>query len=390
MGWSKKARQNSIRARQQRQAELDQRVGLRIQALRSQGYTWRTVADKLNAEEARAPRGGPWSEAQVARIAQRMEAQRMELQKMEIKRMENQRGTTQRFIPSLENEVAASRKTAERGDAQGQYDLGLIYAAGLGVSQNLAKAATLFRKAAEQGHALAQANLGLLYCYGRGVDQDDAEAVRWFRKAAEQGNTRGQFSLGVAYLEGQGVPQDDAEAVKWFRKAAEQDHFLPRYEEQKDIALTPINLSVLEARVNLGVMYLDGRGVPQDDAEAVRWWRKAADPGDVKAQCKLGIMYLKGRGVPQDDAQAAKWFRKAAEQGYVLAQHSLGIMCEAAQDGIQAYVWFDVAATQGHTKSAELRGRVAERLTSEERARAQKMAGDYWKLYVLPFRRNAR
>ena len=51
---------------------------------------------------------------------------------------------------------------------------------------------------------------------------------------------------------------------------------------------------------NLGVMYNTGQGVPQDDKQAAKWWRLAADQGDGKAQYYLGAMYAKGRGVPQD------------------------------------------------------------------------------------------
>jgi len=57
------------------------------------------------------------------------------------------------------------------------------------------------------------------------------------------------------------------------------------------------------AQNNLGVMYADGRGVPQDDAQAVAWYRKAAARGYARAQHNLGVMYADGRGVPQDDAQ---------------------------------------------------------------------------------------
>jgi hypothetical protein len=63
-----------------------------------------------------------------------------------------------------------------------------------------------------------------------------------------------------------------------------------------------------------------------DDAEAVRWFRKAADQGLALAQDNLGGMYASGRGVPQSDAEAVKWFRKAANQGLALAQNNLGFM----------------------------------------------------------------
>jgi TPR repeat protein len=80
------------------------------------------------------------------------------------------------------------------------------------------------RKAAEAGDADAQYDLGLMYHDGEGVPEDYVEAVKWFRKAAEQGHAAAQFYLGIAYHGGVGVPKDDAEAVKWLRKAAEQGH----------------------------------------------------------------------------------------------------------------------------------------------------------------------
>src|SRR5205807_420797 len=46
--------------------------------------------------------------------------------------------------------------------------------------------------------------------------------------------------------------------------------------------------------------------------------------GDAKAQYGLGFMYREGRGVPRDDAEAVRWYRKAAEQGDAMAQHALG------------------------------------------------------------------
>ena len=67
------------------------------------------------------------------------------------------------------------------------------------------------------------------------------------------------------------------------------------------------------AQNNLGLMYANGRGVPEDDAEAVRWFRMAAEQGNPDAQNDLGIMYTNGRGVPEDDAKAVRWYRLAAE-----------------------------------------------------------------------------
>ena len=56
----------------------------------------------------------------------------------------------------------------------------------------------------------------------------------------------------------------------------------------------------------------------------MRLLRPLADQGDATAQYDLGLMYAKGQGVPQDYAEAVKWFRKAADQGDASAQYNLG------------------------------------------------------------------
>ena len=58
-------------------------------------------------------------------------------------------------------------------------------------------------------------------------------------------------------------------------------------------------------------MYANGEGVPQDYAEAVKWYRRAAEQGYAAAQYNLGAVYATARGVPQDYAEAVKWYRRA-------------------------------------------------------------------------------
>ncbi len=86
------------------------------------------------------------------------------------------------------------------------------------MTQDLAEAVKWYRKSAERGHASAQNNLGFMYAKGRGVTQDHAEAVKWYRKAAAQGDADAQVNLGFMYAKGLGVPQDLTEAVKWLMK----------------------------------------------------------------------------------------------------------------------------------------------------------------------------
>ncbi len=58
----------------------------------------------------------------------------------------------------------------------------------------------------------------------------------------------------------------------------------------------------VKAQYDLGNMYYLGMGAPRDDAQAMRWWRKAAGQGHASAQFALTFMYVISRGVPQDES----------------------------------------------------------------------------------------
>ena len=63
-------------------------------------------------------------------------------------------------------------------------------------------------------------------------------------------------------------------------------------------------------------MYENGQGVAQNYAEAVKWYRKAAEQGYAEAQFNLGVMYETGEGVAQDYAEALKWYRNRKTKNY--------------------------------------------------------------------------
>ena len=99
-----------------------------------------------------------------------------------------------------------------------------------------------------------------------------------------------------------------------------------------------------------GTRYGNGRGVPQDDAEAARWYRLAADQGDADAQFLLGVRYANGEGVPQDYVESHMWFNLSAAQ----------------------------SSGDDRDKSVKGRDSVAELMTSEQIAEAQRRARE-WK-----------
>jgi TPR repeat protein len=133
-------------------------------------------------------------------------------------------------------------------------------------------------------------------------------------------------------------------------------------------------------------MYEKGQGVPQDYAEAMKWYRKAADQGYAHAQWSIGGMYFEGNGVQQNYVTAANWFRKAADQGHPKAQLLLGDMYldgqGVPQDYVQAHKWLNLAATLGDPDlrnwAAKDRASVTAKMTKEQIAEAQKLARE-WK-----------
>ena len=220
------------------------------------------------------------------------------------------------------------QKKAEQGDAEAQFNLGVLYDNGEGVKQNRVKAAEWYRLAAEQEHAKAQCNLGVLYDRGKGVEQNHTEAAKWYRRAADKGNAAAQSNLGLLYDSGKGVEQNHTEAAKWYRRAADKGN--------------------AQAQLSLGFLYYyGGEGVAQDHAEAIKWLRLAAEQELARAQFNLGVLYYGGEGVAQDHAEAIKWLRLAAEQGLAQAQFNLGSLYYNAQDHAEAAKWFRLAAEQG-------------------------------------------
>ena len=132
------------------------------------------------------------------------------------------------------------------------------------------------------------------------------------------------------------------------------------------------------AQYELGVMYANGRGVPEDDREAVKWYTLAAEQGYVPAQTNLGWMYSNGRGVPEDDREAVKWYTLAAEQGEKYAQFNLGLMYYfgegVLEDYVYAYMWWNIASSLGNENATNSEEIVAEKMSRSQIAEAQQLS----------------
>lgn len=110
------------------------------------------------------------------------------------------------------------------------------------------------------------------------------------------------------------------------------------------------------AQNNLGIMYLDGKGVPQNMSEAVRYLSLSAAAGSSLGQNNLGGLYRDGKGVPRDFARAMQWFSASASQGNSAGMYNMGLMYELGQgikpDPFRAYMWYALAADQGNMPNA--------------------------------------
>jgi TPR repeat protein len=117
----------------------------------------------------------------------------------------------------------------------------------------------------------------------------------------------------------------------------------------------------------------------------VRLLRPLAEQGDARAQYYLGTRYFTGAGVPQDNAEALKWFRLSADQENADGQGALGSMyymgAGVPQDYVLAHMWFNLSAARGG--SSERRDSILHQMTPEQIAEAQKLARE-WKPTTQP------
>ncbi len=133
-------------------------------------------------------------------------------------------------------------------------------------------------------------------------------------------------------------------------------------------------------------VHITGEGVPQDNVEALSWFRRAAEQGKAGAQYNLGVMYASGEDVPQDYVEALAWYRRAAEQGHASAQFGLGVMYATGegvpQDNVEAHMWLNLAASRSSGEQRErtvtTRDAVAERMTPADLGEAQRRAREWY------------
>ena len=186
------------------------------------------------------------------------------------------------------------------------------------------------------------------------------------REAAIKGDANAQFSVGQSYLSGNDrdgnlAAVDPATGLRWFRRAAERGN--------------------VPAQYKLATLYELGHGTPRDFAEAETWYERAASRGHVRAMHNLAVLSTSQNGKSSNYLTAARWFTEAAAYGLVDSQFNLGILCErgwgVARNMAGAYRWFAIAARQGDAKAMRKRDDAALLLTPAERQEADRLVAEW-------------
>lgn len=249
-----------------------------------------------------------------------------------------------------------TKLAAQQGMAGAQRRLGWKLQKGLGVTANVPEAIEWYHKAIEQGDAQARINMGHLNASPGNDEPDYQTANEWLRQGAEKGSARAQYLLGQVLSTQMDKSGHEAGnypvAAEWYEKAAAQGHSKAMLELADLYYYGKLNRSYpdavkwyvkaagqgeSEAVIKLGELYHDNHpGFPQNHAESARWYRIAAEKGDIGAQYQLGCLLLEGVNMPHDQVEAESWLHKAADQNYAEAAIKLGSLHKGSLESIAA------------------------------------------------------
>ena len=225
-----------------------------------------------------------------------------------------------------------ARPRAEEGDAAAQTLLAEIYARGLGIRRDPAKAAQWYSRAAEQGNPDAQFQYALLLIDGVHVDKDVDQAFALMEDAANAGNLLAQFNFAQMLIDRQPGAAGVERAVGFYESAA--------------------RAGLADAQYAMAQVYANGAGgKPRDDETARRWLLRAARQNYDTAQLDIGTWLVQGRGGAIDEEAGFGWLKRAAESGNVAAQNRLAKLYRAGvgadADPVAAAAWYVLARRAG-------------------------------------------
>lgn len=210
-----------------------------------------------------------------------------------------------------EQEFSTKLKAAKKGDVEAMSVVAFMYERGFGTKRDAKKTIKWYTKAAKKGHLASMRELGGLYLFATDGDEEgkpapyhnEKKGIEWFCKAAEAGDVSCYETLALYYM-GNVDPAQPAEAIKWYRKAADA--------------------GLEHSMMTLGRSYLLGEDVEKDVEEALMWYQKAADTGLDEALSMLMRCYLTDQYGVKDCDKGVECLTKAVEAGSIYGMISLG------------------------------------------------------------------
>lgn len=257
--------------------------------------------------------------------------------------IETKTGSAAAAVPYYEKASQSSQT-----DGESEWRLGNAYYDGKGVAQSYDKAFEWYKKSAEKGNPNGQFYLGLCYELGLGTKKDNRLASAWYERAANQNDAYAQYAM---YSIGKGK--------EWLQKAADNglSYALAKlgdeyYFKDKNKASEYYEKAALQehtrAQVELASLYYFKF---KNYEKALYWYEKAAQSGDSEGQQGLGMCYER----MNDYEKAISWYKKASEQGDGFAASYLGRVYENHyKDFEKAFYWYKKATEYEPVKMEEL------------------------------------
>ena len=221
-------------------------------------------------------------------------------------------------------------EAADSGQPAAMFHLGELYRLGHGVPPSASQAETWLRRAVARGHV--KALLSLVQLFDTGPEPDANTAAVLCRQAAELGDGEAQYRLGQYYLAGKGVPptpwklrggypkrpirESPPPTKGWARCTPRAMGFRRISKRRPTGSIAPRSMGDASALYHLGTLQMRGLGTQRDPDSALARYQSAAEKGSGAASLQLGIIYASGEEVPQDYAEAARWYYSSRRAGF--------------------------------------------------------------------------
>ncbi len=250
-----------------------------------------------------------------------------------------------------------------------EYNLAMCYANGIGTKQDFNKAYEHFQNAVKQDFVPAIMNLARLYDLNKIAGKSTKDAAELYQKVAAKSNAIAQYHLGYCYEFGRGIKEDQEEAIKYYKLSADQN-----FEKAQN--------QLWNLYYKIGLNYYYGKGVTKDVKKATECFKLASDHNIANAQTFLGYCHENGLGTDNNINEAYKYYKLSADQKNAEGQFFLGRSYEYGlgieKDEKKAFKYYQLSANQGYNQAQFFLGGCYERGIGVE-----KDEGEAVKFYYL-------